>query len=578
MCRGQRALRRWNRLAWLVLVFLVALLVYGRTLAATLTWQHDGADGGDLIAAAATLGVPHPSGYPVYVLLARLFLLVLPGELAVRVHWLSALCGAAAAVLVGLCVAEGLAASGSLKRPHDRAKASAQQAIGNGDAAAELSLPRWLPEIVCASTALTLAFSPLLWGQATIAEVHALHAALVAVQFWLLLRWRRTGHLWAAMAVAVLAGMALGNHLTSALLLPLSLAWLLGYGRRNRLAGRKWLGLLLGFLSGLLVYLYLPVAAARQPAVNWGDPRTWERFWWLVSGRLYQGVAFGVPLGSLPGRLSAWASLLVQQFGWWGWALALVGIWRLSQRDRPVLAASLYAFIAFSVYALMYDRADSYVYLLPAVLMMGYWWGQGILAAAEMVYHWGRGRAAPWLTRAVLMASAVGVLLLPLVPLARNFRACDLSEDREAADYLASVYAAAVPGALIISSGDRSTFALWYGTYALEERPDLAIVNANLWTFDWYRRTLATHHPDVALVDGDAPPRDLRELIEDNLQWRPVYVTEDARPVAVEFAQESSGPLFQLHAGEDQARAGRGAQGTVALAGAAGGGRVRTAR
>jgi len=494
------------------------------------------------------------------------------------VHWLSALCGAAAAALVGLCVAEGLSASGLLERPHDRAKAGAQERIGDQGAAADLSVPGWLAEIVCAGTALTLAFSPLLWGQATIAEVHALHAALVAVQFWLLLRWRRTGNLWEARAVAVLAGIALGNHLTSALLLPLSLVWLLGYGRRNGLKGLRWLGLLLVFLSGLLVYLYLPLAAASQPAINWGDPRTRERFWWLVSGRLYQGVAFGLPLGSLSGRLSAWASLLVQQFGWWGWALALVGIWRLSQRDRPVLAASLYAFVAFSVYALMYDRADSYVYLLPAVLMLAFWWGQGILAAADVVYHWGRGVAAPWLTKGVLLASAVGVLLLPLEPLERNFTACDLSGDREAAHFLASVNAAAMPGALIITSGDRSTFALWYGTYAVGERPDLAIVNANLWSFDWYRRTLATHHPDVALVHGDAPPRDLRELIEHNLPRRPVYVTEDARLAALEFGQESAGPLFRLHAGEDQARAGGDALETVALAGAAAGDRVRTAR
>ncbi|MBC8446777.1 MAG: DUF2723 domain-containing protein, partial [Chloroflexi bacterium] len=89
--RGHRSLERLAQIVWPLAVFLVAAAVYGCTLARTFTWRHDGADGGDLIAAAATLGVPHPSGYPTYLLLARLFLWALPlGEPAFRVHWLSA--------------------------------------------------------------------------------------------------------------------------------------------------------------------------------------------------------------------------------------------------------------------------------------------------------------------------------------------------------------------------------------------------------------------------------------------------------------------------------------------------------
>ncbi len=52
-----------------VVLFLSLLTVYGMTLAPGLTWANSGADGGDLITAAATGGVPHPTGYPVYLLL-----------------------------------------------------------------------------------------------------------------------------------------------------------------------------------------------------------------------------------------------------------------------------------------------------------------------------------------------------------------------------------------------------------------------------------------------------------------------------------------------------------------------------
>ena len=70
---------------------LLALGLYARTLAPGLTWAHNGADGGDFLAAALTHGVPHPSGYPTYQLLLRGIIAVFPGEPARAGNWLSAL-------------------------------------------------------------------------------------------------------------------------------------------------------------------------------------------------------------------------------------------------------------------------------------------------------------------------------------------------------------------------------------------------------------------------------------------------------------------------------------------------------
>jgi hypothetical protein len=46
-----------------------ALAAYLKTLAPTVTWRNGGADGADLAAAVAVLGIPHPPSYPTYVLL-----------------------------------------------------------------------------------------------------------------------------------------------------------------------------------------------------------------------------------------------------------------------------------------------------------------------------------------------------------------------------------------------------------------------------------------------------------------------------------------------------------------------------
>ena len=64
-----------SALFWIPIAILVLVLggVYFSTLAPGLTWAHNGADGGDLLSAVASGGVPHPTGYPTYLLLAQAF-------------------------------------------------------------------------------------------------------------------------------------------------------------------------------------------------------------------------------------------------------------------------------------------------------------------------------------------------------------------------------------------------------------------------------------------------------------------------------------------------------------------------
>src|SRR5690349_9897765 len=75
-------------------------IIYLRTLAPGLTWANSGSDGGDLISAAATGGIAHPTGYPLYLLLARLFQFIPLGSLAFRTNLMSAIFSMVASLLV----------------------------------------------------------------------------------------------------------------------------------------------------------------------------------------------------------------------------------------------------------------------------------------------------------------------------------------------------------------------------------------------------------------------------------------------------------------------------------------------
>ncbi|OQY48284.1 MAG: hypothetical protein B6242_02695 [Anaerolineaceae bacterium 4572_78] len=73
-----------------IFVFLIPLLAYSLTLAPDITWANYGMDGGDLIVASYMLGVPHPTGYPTYILLSRLFSEIPFGSIAWRYNLFSA--------------------------------------------------------------------------------------------------------------------------------------------------------------------------------------------------------------------------------------------------------------------------------------------------------------------------------------------------------------------------------------------------------------------------------------------------------------------------------------------------------
>src|SRR4030081_2819213 len=88
-----------------ILMFVITLVVYGATLAPTVTFV----DSGELIVAAKYLGVAHPPGTPLYVLLAHLFTLLPFGNVAARVNFASALFAALAASVMALLVSEILA-------------------------------------------------------------------------------------------------------------------------------------------------------------------------------------------------------------------------------------------------------------------------------------------------------------------------------------------------------------------------------------------------------------------------------------------------------------------------------------
>jgi hypothetical protein len=497
-----RAHREWLGAAALCLL---TFAVYWLSLAPTITWQHDGADSGDLATAVAVGGVPHPSGYPTYLALAEIFrALPLGSDVAYRLNLMSAVCAAAAAGLLSLAIEQSL---------RDKPGESAHQ-------------PADFVEASAAVAALVFAFSAPLWSQAVIAEVYALNALCVALLVWLALR-VRAGHEGELAGMCVATGLALGNHLSVLFVLPLvaALVWP-AYWRQGR--GRR-VALVLLIAAGLSVYGLLPWRAAAHPPVNWGGADQWAGLRWLVNGEVYQDYMFSLPWSYAGNRMLALTQITVRALAWWGVPVALWG-WRLMlRRDRALAIGSLLTVTLFAVYAVGYNTADSYIYLLPAFMLMSVWLAWGLLDLLRL--------AAPGLRRAGL---AWALLILPLTSAALNFPAMSLRNDRTALDFAEEALIQAAPNALVLVDDDRHTFALWYVRYALGQRPDIAIVNVNLLGYDWYQASLAKAHP------GLPPSSDAGDLVRQAIGERPVYAVGDTLTLPDQFTLEAGQDADQL--------------------------------
>jgi hypothetical protein len=248
-----------------------------------------------------------------------------------------------------------------------------------------------------------------------------------------------------------------------------------------------------GLILGLLVYGLLPLRASARPPVNWGNPVTLDNFWWLVSAQIYRGSAFSLSAPEMLERFQGWAGLLLGQFTLIGLGIGLYGV--MAKLPAALRASTIWLFASFSLFAIFYAYADSYVYLLPASLALAVWIAAGLqdLSAAlrEMGYTWG-----PFLFVVLLAGLLVRSLYL--------FPELDASRDGRAEAFGHEIMSSAPPDALIFTDTDEETFSLWYFHFALKERQDLSIVAEGLLPFDWYQKSLGWTYPSLT-VPGPMP-------------------------------------------------------------------------
>jgi tetratricopeptide (TPR) repeat protein len=492
------------------IVFLVALALYSWTLAPTVTLT----DSGELIVVARSLGIAHPPGVPLWIILAHLASLVPFGNVAVRINFSSALFAALACTMLTLAVAE-LTITASHLITSKRRKRVAQES----KTAEKSGLARLLVAAPALGAGLLMAFSRTLWSYATITEVYALNTLLILVIFFLMLRWRRrivegrthistasnTGQVAAPItrhdpylyAAALVFGLALGvHHVTVALTLPaIAVIVFRTQGVKFFTSRRLVYAALISIGALAAVYAYLPLAASCSPVINWGHPRSLQEIWWHITGRQYQ-VYFSFKPEIMGAQFAELCRMALREFGFpWlplSLVLAFAGFVDASKRDRTTVWFLLTIIIADLAYALSYEIAeDKDAYYLPTFI--------SIAIAAGLGIRWMIQRAVskPAPVGKLSVAVATVVLLVCATTLAANWLFNNRRQYFIAHDYVENLFSGIAPNSLLLTLDWQVVSPMLYAQEIEQRRRDVKVVDINLLRRSWYFDYLKHAYPGL---------------------------------------------------------------------------------
>ncbi len=548
--------RRERRLDLILagLVFLVSLFVYLRTMAPSVPFW----DCGEFIACSYILGVPHPPGTPLFVLLGRLFtFLPLFGSVARRVNFISVLFSAGTVGVAYLFI------SGVVRLWWSEHKMGWRQVI---------------PAVGGVVGSLFMAFSDTFWFNATEAEVYGVAMFIMLFLGWLALRWYQN---WEKpqsdrllLLMVYLLFMGIGFHMTVFLAAPALLLLVLLVDRGKATDFRLWLALIpLAFvtysesinpffvLSGLALIIsllmswstagekrrrwrfafwivfialvgystnaYIPIRSHLNPAIDENDPANWTRFKMFLERKQYGQT--GMMKGMFT-RKGTWAHQfgVHRNMGFWSFfrrqytppkfwilpvALGLIGIPSLLKRRRR-LGIFLFSLlfigtIGLIIYMNFSDgtkgvrlevRERDYFYT-PGFVYFALWIGIGV----SVILDWLRLKLKKWrnVGKGVMVFASLVLLATPVIPFRQNYNTHNRAGNHIAHDYAYNMLQSCDKDGVLFTNGDNDTFPLWYIQEVEGVRKDVRVANLSLLNTPWYILQLKHQEPRVPISLSD---------------------------------------------------------------------------
>ncbi len=475
-------------------LFVAALALYVRTLAPSVAFLFD--DTLEFQYVVPRLGILHPTGYPFYTLLGKLFTLVVPfRDPAFRLNLLSALIGALAVAMVYF-VARHLTAH----------------------------------RLAAFLGALVFAVGQTFWSQAVIAETYTTQMLIVAVLLYLALIWREEvgrGNTAQAqrrfLALAFVMGLGLAHHRLILLTYPAFAVYGL-FVQRSTLKDWRLLAKATGlFLLPLVLYLYLPLRGAVGSA-DGTYKNTLSGFFEWITGQAYTVFLDGDPFQVQRDAAYYW-TLVQNQFTLIGLALAVVGIVWLGHKPREWVLLVL-ALVIQAVFVFNYHVANVYVHFLTTFLLLALFIAAGADGLLTVFTHhraaslWNASRGAFYVSAALV---SLLLFLIPVNLLISNYPVTNLSDKWDMHDY----------GLDILSQ-------------PLEPNATIIGIQGEITLVRYFQETQGLR-PDIQTIAADKDQDRLAAVTAALAQNHAVYLTRPLNGVEKKYSLGSQGPLIRVN-------------------------------
>ncbi len=426
-------------------IFLGALAAYVGTLAPTVL----NGDAALFQYTPSVMGVTYPTGYPVYLLAARLWLAVFPvGEIAWRMNLFSAVC-AALAMAIFYRVAQNIL----------RYRLAAVSSV-------------WL-----------FATLPTFWRWATEAKIYTLNILLFTAALYVFTR-PKPKH---AIRGALFAGLQLGVHSTTVLLLP-GMVWLLW--KNHRPSFKRVIILAAVFAVPAMLYLYIPIRAEMLIAQM---GRTAATRHGLLSDFYHSGfsgwVRYFTAADFTGGVVTNWGRvphdfftrylgrLLRIDWGWaaigWGFVgLAVFALWQPLRR----WAVPLILLFALPIpFVLTYGRGEQNAFLLTSNLIFALFAG-GVVAFLQFKIENSKLKTGytPWIKFGLNGLIFLLIIILPAQHARANIDWLSHKWNTANRDYWLDVLAHPLESDAGIMADWGDLTSMWYMQHIHRMRPEIA--------------------------------------------------------------------------------------------------------
>ncbi|HRN26974.1 MAG TPA: DUF2723 domain-containing protein [Ignavibacteriaceae bacterium] len=467
-------------------------------------------DTGELATVQCTLGIAHPTGYPIYTMLGYLFsLLPLPFSKIFQMNLLAAIYCAAAVTIFSITVKLVLDNLNTFQFNKIKKEKTKKKKQSDKSKVVSIHSTFVLSDnvkiIAAVFSGLFLALSKTFWFQSTSVEVYSLHLLLITIVIFVLIKAflffdfeKSISKYWIVFAVTLALGFS--NHMTTLLIIPgVAYLYFAKNGFNTKSIKQIIFMLLIFFPILILIYSYLPIRASQNPLMNWGNPTDWEHIIRHISGQQYQVWLFSSSEAAAK-QFNYFIENLPKEFSL-TLIIVIVGLIVSFIYARKFFIFNMIVFLSTVLYSINYDINDIDSYFLLAYISLAFF---AVFGIVQVITFAVRNKMK------IIIPISILILFLGL-QFYSNYDQVNQKNNFIYEDYTKTLINSLPKNSIVFSyQWDYFISAAYYFQLVENFRKDVTIIDKELLRRSWYYNQLETNHPN--LLKGIKP--EVEQFIE----------------------------------------------------------------